>query len=338
MHKGAATMKLFAAILPAILLAALAATGPARAQEKIYFGTDWLAEAEYGGYYQAVAKGFYRRHGLDVSIRQGGPSANQTQLLLAGRYDIGIVSNSFIALNFVKEAIPFRVVAAMFQKDPSVLIAHPGQGNDSFVALRGKPIMISADTRAGWWNFLRVRFGYTDAQIRPYNFNLQPFLADKGAVQQGFLGSEPFSIRQQAGFEPVVLLVADAGFSGYAQHLAVSERMITLRPSLVQNFIDASIEGWVSYLSSDPQPADELMKRDNPEMTDALLAYGRAALKRQGIVASGDATALGIGAMTDARWKDLFTTMAAAGLYPDNLDYRRAYTLQFVNHKVGVDR
>ncbi|CAH2604373.1 ABC transporter substrate-binding protein [Rhodovastum atsumiense] len=325
------------AYLAALLIGLACAAAPARADDRIAFGTDWLAEAEYGGYYQALANGIYRRHGLDVTIRQGGPGVNQTQLLLAGRLDVAIASNSFIALNFVKEAIPFRVVAAMFQKDPSVLIAHPGQGHDSFPALRGRPIMISADTRSGWWNFLRARFGYSDAQIRPYTFNLQPFLADKGAIQQGFLGSEPFSIRAQAGFDPVVLLIADAGFSGYAQLFATSDRLIATKPDLVQRFVDASIEGWRSYLGDDPAPGNALIRKDNPEMTEALLAYGRAALKRHGILESGDAAGRGIGVMTDARWADFFTTMSAQGLYPADLDWKRAYTLRFIDHAAGTE-
>lgn len=324
------------AIMLLAVVAGCLGSAAAPAQDRLNFGTDWLAEAEYGGYYQALATGIYRRHGLDVSIRQGGPSVNQTQLLLAGRLDVNIASNSFIALNFVQEHIPFRVVAAMFQKDPSVLIAHPGQGNDSFAALRGKPIMISADTRAGWWNFLRGKFGYSDAQIRPYNFSLQPFLADKGAIQQGFLGSEPFSIRQAAGFDPVVLLVADGGFTGYGQLFAVSDRMIDARPEVVQRFVDASIEGWVSYLDGDPGPADALIRQSNPEMTDALLAYGRGALKQHGILASGDAATAGIGAMTEARWAGFFAAVTDEGLYPKTLDRNQAFTLRFVNHSVGL--
>jgi NitT/TauT family transport system substrate-binding protein len=308
----------------------------AQAQEKISFGTDWLAEAEYGGYYQALATGIYRRHGLDVTIRQGGPSVNQTQYLLAGRLDVNIASNSFIAMNFVTENIPFRVVAAMFQKDPSVLIAHPGQGNDSFPALKGKPIMIGADTRAGWWNFLRTKFGYSDAQIRPYNFSLQPFLADRQAIQQGFLGSEPYSIRQAAGFDPVVLLVADGGFTGYAQLLAVSDKLIESRPDTLQRFVDASIEGWAEYLDGDPGPGNALIRKDNPEMTEALLGYGREALKQHGILTSGDAASYGIGAMTEARWASFYATMADAGVYPKGLDVRRAYTLAFINKKTSL--
>jgi NitT/TauT family transport system substrate-binding protein len=321
-----------------LVLAALAlGGGVARADDHINFGTDWLAEAEYGGYYQAVAAGIYKKHGLEVAIHQGGPSVNQTQLLLAGRLDVNIASNSFIALNFVKEKIPFKVVASMYQKDPSVLIAHPGQGNDSLAALKGKPIMISADTRAGWWNFLRAKFGYSDSQIRPYNFNLQPFLADKSAIQQGFLGSEPFSIKQEAGFDPVVMLVADGGFTGYAQLFAVSDKMISGKPDVVQRFVDASIEGWYSYLFGDPAAGNALIKKDNPEMTDALIAYGRGALVKNGILDSGDASKTGIGAMTAARWADFYNTMEQQGLYPKGMDIKQAYTLQFVNKKVGME-
>jgi NitT/TauT family transport system substrate-binding protein len=326
-------MHRFAAFL-ALWLTATASH--AIAADKVSFGLDWKAEAEYGGYYQAAATGIYAKHGLDVSIQQGGPQVNHTQLLLAGRLDFNICSNAFLALNFVKEKIPFRTVAAMFQKDPAVLIAHPGEGNDSFAALKGKPIMISADTRVGWWNFLRARFGYSDSQIRPYTFNLAPFLADKKAIQQGILGSEPFSIKQAAGFDPVVLLVADAGFTGYASLIATSDKNIDERPDLVQRFVDASIEGWYSYLNGDPTPGNALIKKDNPEMTDALIGYGREAMKKNAILTAGDAATDGIGAMSPSRWQSFYGSTQAEGLYPAGLDVSRAYALRFVNHKVGL--
>ena len=323
-------------MLRLILLASLICCAAARAADKVAFGLDWRAEAEYGGYYQAQATGIYARHGLEVSIRQGGPQVNQAQLLLAGRLDFNLASNSFLALNFVKEDLPFVAVAAMFQRDPAILLAHPGVGHDNFEALRGTPIMIGADSRVGWWNFLRARFGYTDAQIRPYTFNLAPFLADKAAVQQGYLGSEPFLVREAAGFDPVVLLLADAGFSGYGSLISASTKLVEGNPDLVQRFLDASIEGWVSYLHGDPAPGNALIKKDNPEMTDALLDYSRAALRDRGILESGDAAKGGIGAMTDARWADFFGVMSGQGLYPAGLDPRRAYTLRFVNKGVGV--
>ncbi len=326
---------LLALLLPAA--AALLPARPARAADHINFGLDWKAEAEYAGFYQAAATGLYAKRGLDVTIQQGGPQVNHTQLLLAGRLDFNIASNSFTAMNFVKENIPFRVVAATFQKDPAVLIAHPGQGNDSFEALKGKPIMIGSDTRVGWWNWVRAKYGYTDSQIRPYTFNLQPFLADPKAIQQGYIGSEPFAIQQAAGFKPVVLLVADSGFAGYASLIATSDKNIKERPELVQKFVDASIEGWYSYLYGDPAPANAAIKKANPEMSDALLAYGRDILKSKGIVDSGDALKDGIGAMTPARWAEFLRTMTKEGVYPAGLDASRAYTTQFVNKRVGME-
>jgi len=315
-------------------LAGLGATAATNAQT-VRFGTDWKAEAEHGGYYQAIATGIYRRHGLDVELRQGGPQVNHAQLLAAGRLDFNIATNSFVPLNFAHQNIPMVAVAAIFQKDPSVLIAHPGQGDDSLAALKGKPIMIGSDTRVGSWIFLKKKFGYTDDQIRPYTFSVAPFLADPKAIQQGYLSSEPFTI-EGAGVKPVVLLIADAGYTSYSSLIQTSDKLVRENPDLVQRFVDASIEGWVSYLYGDPAPANALIKRDNPEMTDALLAYGIAKIKEYGIVDSGDAKKYGIGAMTNARWRDFFDIMAGAGVYPKDMYYKKAFTLQFVNKKVGM--
>jgi len=308
---------------------ALAWVGTARAADHVAFGLDWLAEAEYGGYYEALANGDYARAGLDVEIRQGGPQVNQAQLLLAGRLDFTISGNSFLALNFAQEGLPFVAVAAEFQKDPAILLAHPGVGNDSFAALRGKPIMIGADTRIGWWNFVRQKYGYSDAQIRPYTFSLAPFLADVNAVQQGYLGSEPFLVKQQGGFAPVVLKLSVAGFAGYGSLISASRALVAKNPDLVRRFLAATAAGWRAYLTGDPAPGNALIRKANPEMTQALLDYGRAALRDGGIVLSGDALTRGAGAMTDARWADFYQSMVKAGLYPAGMDYHAAYTLQF---------
>jgi NitT/TauT family transport system substrate-binding protein len=318
-----------------LALLAVAIAGASARAETVSFGTDWKAEAEHGGYYQAIAAGIYKKYGLDVNLRQGGPQVNHAQLLAAGRLDFNIASNSFGPLNFVQQDIPIVAVAALFQKDPSVLIAHPGQGNDTLAALKGKPIMISGDTRTGWWLFLKQKFGYTDDQIRPYNFSTAPFLADKKAVQQGYLSSEPYTIEKE-GVKPVVLLLADAGYASYGSIIQCSAKLASEKADLVQRFVNASIEGWYSYLYGDPSPGNALIKKDNPEMNDELIAYGVAKIKESGIVDSGDAKTLGIGAMTDARWHEFYDTMAKANLYPAGMDYKRAYTLQFVDKKVGM--
>jgi len=318
-----------------IALGAALALCRGTAAETVNFGTDWKAEAEHGGFYQAIATGIYQRHGLEVTLRPGGPQVNHAQLLAAGVLDFNIASNSFVPLNFVQENIPMVAVAAIFQKDPSVLIAHPGQGADSLAALKGKPIMIGSDTRVTSWQFLKQKFGYTDDQIRPYSFSVAPFLADPQAIQQGYLTSEPFMIEKE-GVHPVVMLLADAGYQGYGALIETSDKLVRDKPDLVQRFVDASIEGWYSYLYGDPTPGNALIKRDNPEMTDALIAYGIGKMKEYGVIDSGDAKTSGIGAMNEARWRDFFAAMVKAGLYPADLDFRRAFTVQFVSKKVGM--
>jgi NitT/TauT family transport system substrate-binding protein len=322
--------------LLAAALIALAYAAPAVAADKVSFGTDWKAEAEHGGFYQAIATGIYAKHGLEVTLRQGGPQVNHAQLLAAGKLDFQMAPDDFGALNFVRESIPMVAVAALFQKDPKVLIAHRGQGNDSLASLKGKPIMIGSDTRVGAWLFLKAKFGYTDDQIRPYTFNVAPFLADKSAVQQGYLSSEPFTVEQQ-GEKPVVLLFSDYGWPSYAAIVQTSAKLVADNPDLVQRFVDGSIEGWYSYIYGDPSPANALIKKDNPEMTDALLAYGRDKLKEYGVVDSGDSEERGIGAMSEARWQEFYSIMSDQGLYPKDMDWKRAFTLRFVNKRVGME-
>ena len=320
-----------AAMLAVPLLAALA---PARADDRVTFGLDWRAEAEYGGFYQAVATGIYARHGLGVTIREGGPQVNQMQLMMAGRLDFNLGGGR--AIEFVQNHLPYVALAAIFQRDPAVLIAHPGQGNDSFAALKGKPMEIAPDARQSWWRFLAAKYGYSDAQVRQYTFNMAPFLADKTLIQRGYLGSEPFVIKQMGGVDPVVLLAADGGYKGYGNIVTASRKLVEDRPDVVRRFIDASIEGWYSYLYQDPTPANQAIKAANPEMTDALLAYGRSVMQTHGIVQSGDALKLGIGAMTDARWAEFYRVTSTLGMYPKGIDYRRAYSLRFVDRGVGL--
>jgi NitT/TauT family transport system substrate-binding protein len=307
----------------------------ARAADTVTFGLDWVAEPEYGGYYQALATGIYKKYGLDVHIVEGGPQVNNAQLLISGKLTFDITSNSFLALNFVQQDIPFVAVAAGFQKDPDILMAHPGVGNDTFEELKGKPIAVSSDTRASWWNYLKAKYGYTDSQLRPYGFSLTPFFTDEHDVQEAYVTSEPFLVHQQTGKWPVVLMISDAGFDGYASLIATSKKLVTTNPDLVQRFINASIEGWYSYLYGDPAPAFKAIQAANPDMTMPLIQFGYSQLKARGIVDSGDATALGIGAMTDARWKSFFDQMAATGLYDKSMDYQAGYTTQFVNHGFG---
>jgi NitT/TauT family transport system substrate-binding protein len=306
------------------------------ALDKVSFLTDWRAQAEHGGYYQAIAAGLYRKAGIDCDLRQGGPSLNSSQLLLAGRVDM-VMSSSFEAFAYVREGAPFFTIAAIFQKDPQVLIGHPDTGFDSFESLKGRTILIGSGGRVTYWPYLRHKYSLSDSQVRPYNFNMAPFLADKNVVQQGFLTSEPYSIAQALGRPPSVLLIADAGFSAYQTTIAISRKMASDKKDLVQRFVDASLEGWAQYLKggSGVEAANALIKQANPEQTDDRIAYAIKVLNERGIVMSGDALKDGIGAMSDQRWKSFYDSMVAVEVVPRGLDVGRAYTLEFVNKGIG---
>ena len=318
------------------LLAPLARRPRAQTLDKVSFQTDWRAQAEHGGYYQAIAAGLYRKAGVECDLRQGGPSLNISQLLLAGRVDM-VMSNSFEAFTYVRESAPFYTIAAIFQKDPQVLIGHPDTGFDSFEKLRGRTLLIGSGGRVTYWPYLRRKYGLSDSQLRPYNFNMAPFLADKNVVQQGFLSSEPYSIAQALGRPPSVLLIADAGFSAYQTTIAISRRVAAEKRDLVQRFVDATLEGWAQYLKGGPgiAAANALIKQANPEQTDDRIAYAIKVLAERGIVLSGDALKDGIGAMSDARWKSFYDSMVEVEVLPKGLDVARAYTLEFVNKGIG---
>ncbi len=309
----------------------------ATAQEQVTFGTNWKAQAEHGGFYQAVATGIYEKYGLDVTIRPGGPQVNHSQLLAAGKIDFNMGGNMFGAFNYVQNDVPMVTVAAIFQKDPQILMAHPDQGFETLADLKGHPILISQDARTTYWQWLKVTYGFTDDQIRPYTFNPAPFLADPTAIQQGYVTSEPFAVEREGGFSPKVFLLADYGYDTYSTTIETSWKLVEENPDLVQRFVSASIEGWYSYLYGDPTPGNELIKKDNADMTDEQIAFSIEKLKEYGIVDSREALELGIGAMTDARWQSFFQFAVDVGLYPADLDLSRAYTLQFVNQKVGME-
>lgn len=321
----------------AAALAALAALSPAHAQDKVTKTTNWKAQAEHGGYYQAIAKGIYAKYGLEVTIRQGGPQVDSTLLLLSGRSEFHMGGNSDNAFAFAEKNLPFRAVASMFQKDPQVIMSHPGVGNDTLPALKGKKILIGKAGIVSFYPHLKKLHGFTDEMIVPYTFNIAPFLADKQMSQQGYATSEPFSA-MKGGVTPVVHLLADYGYRTYSTTIEVAQKLIDEKPDLVQRFVDATIKGWHSYIHGDPAPGNALIKKDNPEMTDDLIAFGIKAMKAYGIVDSGDSKTLGIGAMTDARWKRFFDFAVKAKVYDASLDYKKAYTLQFVNKKVGMPK
>jgi NitT/TauT family transport system substrate-binding protein len=323
--------------LAAILLSFSAALASAQAQplDPVRFGTNWVAEAEHGGFYQALADGTYKKYGLDVTIVPGGPNVNNRILLPVGKLDFFMSANTLQSFDAVAQNIPTVAVAASFQKDPQVFVAYPDVGK--FEDLKTRTLFVSKEGMASYFQWLKADYGFDESKVKPYTFNAQPFLADKNSAMQGYVTSEPFAVETQAHFKPKVFLLADYGFNAYSTLIETRRDLVEKRPDLVQRFVDASAVGWYHYIYGDSRAGNELIKKQNPEMTDALLAYSIAKMKDYGIVDSGDAATLGIGAMTDAHMKNFFDKMVRAGVVKAGIDVNRAYTLQFVNKGVGVD-
>jgi len=329
MHKATAA---FLCGLSLAVAGVLAPRPAAAADEKIVFATDWKAEAEHGGFYQALASGLYKKAGLDVIIHEGGPGIDNQQLIAAGAVDMAMGSNSFFPLNLVQAGAPVKAVMTSFQKDPQVLMTHPRDDIKTLADMKGKPIMVADSSITTFWVWLHAKFGFEDAQIRKYTFNMAPWLVDKTAIQQGYLSSEPYMVGKE-GVTPQVYLLADYGYPSYAGMVLVPQKLIDTKPAIVKAFVDASIQGWHDYLYGDNKAANELIKKDNPDETDDLIAFGVAKMKEHGMVDGGDAATLGIGAMTDAKWQEFFDVMVSQKVYPADLDYKKAYTLEFLPKK-----
>lgn len=322
----------------AALALLVASAMSAQAAEKVSFGTNWLAQAEHGGYYQAVADGTYAACGLDVTIVPGGPQVSGRPLLLAGKLDFYMGGNLLQAFDAVQQNIPLKIVAATFQKEPQVVMSHPGQGLDKWEDLKNAEQYIIGDEGAqSFLQWMITEYGFDPAKRVPYTFNSAPFIANPKSIQQGYVTSEPFAVEKEGGFKPNLFLLADYGFATYATTIETMDKTTTERSEVVQCFVDGSAKGWYNYLYGDNKAANEMIKKDNPDITDEQIAFSIAKMKEFGIVDSGDAEKLGIGAMTDEHIQSFYDTMVKAKVVPAGLDIKKSYTLQFVNKGVGLD-
>lgn len=327
-------LKSLGALAALVGVCAIAAT-PAAALDKIRYGLSWVPQGEHCGVYQARETGIYKEYGLDVEIVAGGPGKNVSLLVAGGKLDFGM-GDSFTTMNMVKGDIDGETIAAMFQKNPQTLVAHPDQRIEKLEDLKGRPIMVANFSRNTFWQFLRAKYGFDDSQLRAYTYNAGPFLADPKAVQQGYVTEDAFFLGKELGADPKIFLLADYGYSAYATSIFGMRPFIEAHRDLTQRFVDATIKGFESCMHGDPTPAMKAIMADNPEHSAELFDFKLAQMKKYGLVTGGDAAKLGIGAMTDARWKAFFDTMSSVGIYPSDMPYQKGYDLSFVNKKVGM--
>jgi NitT/TauT family transport system substrate-binding protein len=298
---------------------------------EITFATDWKAQAEQGGFYQALAAGLYEKKGLKVKIIQGSSNVNVPRLIASNAIEFGIGSNSFIPLNMVANKIPGKAVMAIFQKDPQIIMTHPENDIRNLEDMRDLPIMISDASIGAFWLWLKSKYGFTDSQIRKKTFSLAPFLSNKSSIQQGYLTSEPFLVEKEADFAPRVFLLADYGYPSYGAMVLASSEVITNNPEIVKAFVNASIEGWRQYIYEDPSLGNELIMLENNEMKEDILLQAIKKIRNYELVSNEISKGLDIGLMTDIKWESFFETMASNGVYEKNLKWRESFTLDFIN-------
>ncbi|MDA9431332.1 ABC transporter substrate-binding protein [Bradyrhizobium sp. CCBAU 51627] len=325
--------------LTAGLIATVVSILPVRSEtlDKVTFGTNWVAEAEHGGFFQAVADGTYKKYGLDVTIVPGGPNENNRMLLIAGKIDFFMAANTLMSFDAVANNVPVVTIAAVFQKDPQVLLTQPDAKVTKIEDLKPLTLFVSKEGMTSYFQWLKSEYGFSEKNVRPYNFNPQPFIANPKSAMQGYVTSEPFAVEKAAGFKPNVILLADAGFNTYSTLIETRRELVEKKADMVQRFVDASMIGWYHYIYGDNSAGNAMIKKLNPEMTDELLAYSVAKMKEYGIVDSGDSVKNGIGAMSDDRYTSFFNKMVKAGVVKGDLDFRKSYTLRFVNKGVGVE-
>ena len=322
-----------------VTAAATLCAGLANAQDltPVTFGTNWVAQAEHGGYYQAVADGTYAECGLDVSIIPGGPQVNNRAQMMAGRIDFYMGGNLLHGFNAVKEGIPSVIVAAHFQKEPQVMMTHPG-AVESFEEIKDLDQVIIGDAGfVSFYQWMMTDYGFRTDNRTTYTFNPAAFIADERSAQQGYITSEPFAVEREGGFVPDLYLLADHGFSTYSTTVETMQAMIDENPDQVTCFVEASSIGWANFLYGDNTAALEMIKADNPEMTDEQLAFSIDKMIEHGIVDSGDALEMGIGAMTADRFQDFYDKMVAAGVVDAGIDISQSYTLDFANTGAALE-
>jgi NitT/TauT family transport system substrate-binding protein len=301
----------------------------------VSFGTNWVAQAEHGGFYQSVVDGTYNACGLDVTIVPGGPQVNNQALLLAGRVDF-YMGGHLDAYFAVAEGLPLVNVMASFQKDPQVILTHPGRVS-AFGDMASADFTMIVQDSAVYYEWMKAAYGFTDEQRQSYTFNSAPFIVNEDAGQQGYLSSEPFAIERETGWAPDVWLIADAGYGAYSTTIQTLQATVAERPEVVECFVTGSILGWYNYLYGDNAEANALIMTDNPDMTQEAIDYAIAAMIEQGIVDSGDTLELGIGAMTEARMVEFYDQMVEAGVLEAGLDISTSYDLSYINQGLGMD-
>jgi NitT/TauT family transport system substrate-binding protein len=303
---------------------AAADSGAAPALKKVRFQTDWYPQAEHGGFYQALAKGYYRDAGLDVEILQGGPGPTAAQKVMGGSAEIAMGSSDAIMVN-VANGLPFIMIGATMQHDPQAILVHDESPVKTFSDLNGKSIM--ALPGSNWIDYLKARYTM-DFKLIPLNFSLAQFMADKNFIQQCFITNEPFYAGKN-GAKARALLIADSGYDPYRVFFT-TQRYAKENPETVRAFVAASIRGWDDFITGDPSPAKALIAKRNEQMSEEFMNYSLGAMKEHELVAGHPAAGERTGLLTHARMQAQMDLLVKLKIIPTALPLEKVVSFDFL--------
>lgn len=283
---------------------------PAPAPRKVSVALNWYPEPEFGGMYEAQASGGYAAANLEVDIVPGGPGTPVIPQVAAGRATFGVSSADEVILSRASGADVVAIFAT-YQKDPRCIMVHASRGLKGIEDIRSGTIALEEGLPFTVWLFKKYPFeGVTRV---PYGGGVTQWMLDPLYAQQAYVTSEPISAKK-AGGDPQCFMVADVGYSQYANVLVTSGETLKNDPALVKDFVAATQEGWKSY-QKDGTRANAKLHELNQTL-DAETLQGMWEVQKP-LVSGGHAETAGIGAMQAEVWESVEKQLVDLGLVKD---------------------
>ena len=296
----------------------------AAAPVKIRFQTDWYPQPEHGGYYQALAKGYYAAEGLDVEILPGGPNAQVMASVAVGRADLGMTNGDDVIVAIAR-GVPIKMVGAEMQRDPQGILFHAEHPLKSLQDLQGRTLM--AGSGSTWIEVMRKKLG-VEFTLLPLVGDLARFMNSTEFVQQCFVTNEPYFAKQR-GANVGALLIASDTYEPYRVMFA-SQDFIAKHPEVVAKFVRASVHGWVDYLGGDPAPANKILAEKRSDLTPEFMAYSIKAMNEYKLVSGDPAKGEFAGQITAARLEKQIKLLQEVGVLDKPVAVADVATFEFI--------
>jgi NitT/TauT family transport system substrate-binding protein len=312
----------FAAALLAAASWAIAAGTP------VTFQLNWVSGGPNAGFEAAVAQGFYKDAGLDVTVVQGNGSANTAQLVANGRAQLAY-ADAVAVMQLIAKGAPMKIIATVYQSNPNALMALKKTGIKSFQDLKGKKVGVpSGSSQTTMLPLLLEANHLKDSDI---NMIDMPPASMVPALLQGqvdaVLGSiDAYQIQAESqGAQLDVYRFADYGVPTVSTSIFASDDYLKNNAEVVKKFVAASLKGW-TFAIDHPEQAIQDVKKVFPDTKEALATQELAAIHP--LFCSGGAKY--IGKAEPALWTKSQELLSQVKLLPAGQDPNSYYTYDYL--------